>query len=257
VYRRYKDDEPLHAALSHQANQRWIPGVNLKPPNALLALSDAPRALADAACLAVAAPFLRKLPRANGRQSVMVLPGFLGSDEGNGPLIRFLRDLGYTAKGWGQGRNLGVEGFDRDELASRIEALALAGNGKVSLVGHSLGGIYAREIAREGPEWVHQVITLGSPFSGGDQQASHASRLYQRLNPQKTPRERSSSLSIPPPVPTTAIYTKADGVVNWRTSCQEGSHANVHNIEVMGSHIGLNLNAAVWYWVAKKLAQIH
>jgi pimeloyl-ACP methyl ester carboxylesterase len=230
--------------------------VNLKPPNALLALSDGPRALADAACLAVAAPFLRKLPKANGKQSVMVLPGFLGSDEGNGPLIRFLRDLGYTTKGWGQGRNLGVEGFDRDELERRIEALALAGNGKVSLVGHSLGGIYAREIAREGPEWVHQVITLGSPFSGGDQHTSHASRLYQRLNPQKTPQERSSSLSFFNDTATTEIYTKADGVVNWRTSCQEGSYAHVHNIEVMGSHIGLNLNAAVWYWVAKKLAQI-
>ena len=101
--------------------------MNLKPPNALLALSDGPRALADAACLAVAAPFLRRLPRANGSQSVMVLPGFLGSDEGNGPLIRFLRGLGYTAKGWGQGRNLGVEGLDRDELGRRIEALALAG----------------------------------------------------------------------------------------------------------------------------------
>lgn len=230
--------------------------MKLKPPNALLALSDGPRALADAVCLVAAAPFLRRLPRANGKQSVMVLPGFLGSDEGNGPLIRFLRDLGYTAKGWGQGRNLGVEGFDRVELGRRIEALAHAGNGKVSLIGHSLGGIYAREMARSGPQWVNQVITLGSPFSGGGQQASHASRLYQRLNPRKKPEERSDALSVPPPVPTTAIYTKADGVVNWRTSCQDGNYANVHNIEVMGSHIGLNLNAAVWYWVAKKLAQI-
>ena len=64
-----------------------------------------------------------------------------------------------------------------------------------------------------------------------------------------------TSLSLPPPVPTTAIYTKADGVVNWRTSLQTGYHSNVHNIEVLGSHIGLNLNAAVWYWVAKKLAE--
>ena len=230
--------------------------MGLKPPSALLALSDGPRALADAACLAVAAPFLRKLPKANGSQSVMVLPGFLGSDGGNGPLIRFLRGLGYTTKGWGQGRNLGVGGLDRDELGRRVESLARAGSGKVSLIGHSLGGIYAREMARTEPEWIHQVITLGSPFSGGDQTTSHASRLYKRLNPQKTTEERGSALSIPPPVPTTAIYTKADGVVNWRTSCQEGSYAHVHNIEVMGSHIGLNLNAAVWYWIAKKLAQI-
>jgi pimeloyl-ACP methyl ester carboxylesterase len=230
--------------------------LSLKPPGALLALTDGPRALADAAFLGLATPLLRRLPRANGKQSVMILPGFLGSDDGNGPLIRFLRGLGYFTKGWGQGRNLGVESFDREELGSQIATLALAGGGKVSLIGHSLGGIYAREMARAEPQLVHQVITLGSPFAAGDQQTSHAGNLYRRLNPQTATRDRNDSLSIPPPVPTTAIYTKADGVVNWRTSLQEGDHSHVHNIEVLGSHIGLNLNAAVWFWVAKKLAQI-
>jgi pimeloyl-ACP methyl ester carboxylesterase len=230
--------------------------MSLRPPNALLALSDGPRALADAACLSLAAPLLRRLPGAQGKHSVMVIPGFLGDDRGNGPLIRFLRDLGYIATGWQQGRNLGPGSFSADSLREVIEDLLARGGGKVSLVGHSLGGIYAREIARMEPDVIHQVITLGSPFGKGHADASHPSRLYRRLNPQANPPDREEVLSVPPPVPTTAIYTRADGVVNWRTSMQEGGYAHVHNIEVPGSHIGLNLNAAVWYWVAKKLAQI-
>ncbi len=226
----------------------------MKPPNLLLALSDAPRALTDAAFLAMAAPLLRRLPAARRPHSVMVIPGFLGDDTGNGPLIRFLRHLGHTATGWGQGRNLGTQNFSEDSLRDAMEPLIAAGNGKLSLVGHSLGGIYAREIARANPQWVEQVITLGSPFGEGRHNASHASRLYQRLNPQSDKRDEEDTLATPPPVPTTAIYTRADGVVNWRTSLQSGEHRNVHNIEVPGSHIGLNLNAAVWYWVAKKLA---
>lgn len=229
--------------------------MKLNPPNALLALTDGPRALADIACLGLAAPLLRRMPRAPGKRSVMVIPGFMGDDRGNGPLIRFLRELGYITIGWGQGRNLGVSSFDEAGLRDALATLATAGDGKVSLLGHSLGGIYAREIARMEPDTIHQVITLGSPFGKGHQNASHASRLYRRLNPDSDPRD-DDSLSIPPPVPTTAIYTRADGVVNWRTSMQDGNHPNVHNIEVLGSHIGLNLNAAVWYWVARKLAKI-
>jgi pimeloyl-ACP methyl ester carboxylesterase len=227
----------------------------MQPPNILLAVSDAPRALADVAVLGMAAPLLRKLPRASHKRSVMVIPGFLGDDRGNRPLIKFLRHLGYNATGWQQGRNLGVASFSEDALNDAMEPLIKAGNGKVSLIGHSLGGIYAREIARAEPDRVSQVITLGSPFGKGRQDASHANRLYKRLNPQQDIRDDEDTLSVPPPVPTTAIYTKGDGVVNWRTSLQSGDDHDVHNIRVAGSHIGLNLNAAVWYWVAKKLAQ--
>ena len=228
----------------------------MKPPNMLLALSDAPRALADVAFLNMTAPLLRKLPRTTRQHGVMVIPGFLGDDGGNRPLIQFLRHLGYTASGWQQGRNLGPESFTEDSLREAMEPLIEAGDGKLSLVGHSLGGIYAREIARMEPDRIQQVITLGSPFGKGHQNASHASRLYRRLNPQPDERDDNDALATPPPVPTTAIYTKGDGVVNWRTSLQRGDNHGVHNIRVTGSHIGLNLNAAVWFWVAKKLAEM-
>jgi pimeloyl-ACP methyl ester carboxylesterase len=230
--------------------------LSMKPPNMLLALSDGPRALADAAVLGTLSPLLHKLPKTDRKHSVMVIPGFLGDDRGNGPLIRFLRHLGYTASGWRQGRNLGPQSFTEDSLTAALAPLIEAGDGKVSLIGHSLGGIYAREIARMEPENIHQVITLGSPFGKGHQHGSHASRLYQRLNPQPDTRDNDDSLSTPPPVPTTAIYTKADGVVNWQTSLQQGDDHHVHNIRVLGSHIGLNLNAAVWFWLAKKLAEV-
>jgi pimeloyl-ACP methyl ester carboxylesterase len=186
----------------------------------------------------------------------MVIPGFLGDDRGNGPLIRFLRHLGYTASGWQQGRNLGPDSFTVDGLRSAMEPLLAAGKGRVSLVGHSLGGIYAREIARSEPALIHQVITLGSPFGRGHQQASHAGRLYRRLNPRPDERDTDDRLNTPPPVPTTAIYTRGDGVVNWRTSLQQGENHDVHNVRVLGSHIGLNVNAAVWFWIAKKLAEV-
>ncbi len=73
------------------------------------------------------------------------------------------------------------------------------------------------------------------------------------MTPLPDGRDNEDLLATPPPVPTTAIYTKADGVVNWRTSLQAGGNHHVHNIEVLGSHIGLNVNASVWYWIANKL----
>ncbi len=224
----------------------------MKPPSLALAITDGPRALIDAAVLGLASPLLRKMPKAKGQHSVMVIPGFLGDDRGNGPFIRFLKGLGYEASGWQQGRNLGTRSFDQGSLTKALENLALAGGGKVTLIGHSLGGIYAREIARMEPDFIRQVITLGSPFGSGHEEASHASRLYRRLNPED---HKEMVNPTPPPVPTTAIYTRGDGVVNWRTSVQRGDYPNVHNIEVLGSHIGLNMNLAVWYWVARKLSE--
>ncbi len=231
----------------------------MKPPHWALALSEAPRVVVEAAILAMFKKTLvNKLPRGDGH-GVMVIPGFMGDDPFNRSLVEFLNELGYRASGWQMGRNLGPGSFSEDELQAKIERLARADDGTISLIGHSLGGIYAREIARREPAVVRQVISLGSPFGEGRDTGSNASRLYRTLNPKDDvdPARiaQQKVLAKAPPVPTTSIYTKADGVVNWRTAIQEKNHRKTENIEVAGSHCGLTLNPAVWYLLANRLTQ--
>jgi len=155
----------------------------MKPPHWALALSEAPRALLEFSSIALfRKTLISKLPRGDGH-AVMVLPGFMGDDPYNQSLISFFNELGYVATGWEMGRNLGQKSISPEDIKHKIARLARAGNGQVSLVGHSLGGIYAREIARMEPDIIRQVITLGSPFGEGRQDGSHASRLYRKLNP--------------------------------------------------------------------------
>jgi len=228
----------------------------MKPPHWSLALSEAPRTLIEFATLTLSKPLLSRLPRGDGH-GVMVIPGFMGDDPFNRSLVDYLNKLGYRATGWEMGRNLGPGSFSADDLKVKIQRLGEAGGGQISLIGHSLGGIYAREIARTEPDAIRQVISLGTPFGEGRDTGSNASRLYQQLNPKdRVDPEliaQQKSLAIAPPVPTTSIYTKADGVVNWRTAIQGKDHPQTQNIEVIGSHCGLTLNPAVWYIIADRL----
>ena len=230
----------------------------MKPPHWSLALTEAPRVLMEFASLTLGKPLLRKLPRGDGH-GVMVIPGFMGDDALNQSLVNFLNELGYRASGWQMGRNLGPSSFSAEVLRVRLERLGRAGGGKVSLIGHSLGGIYAREIARKEPGTIRQVISLGTPFGKGRDTGNNASRLYKRLNPKgrtdQQPRTHREDIAIAPPVPTTSIYTRGDGIVNWRTAIQTKDHHQTQNIEVIGSHCGLTLNPAVWYILADRLQQ--
>src|SRR6185437_8404246 len=132
------------------------------------------------------------------------------------------------------------------ELAGRYQR-------KVRLIGWSLGGVFAREAARRSSEQVRQVITLGSPFAN-EPKASNAWRLYEVLSGRQIKdwlgRE---AMKLPPPVPSTAIYTRTDGIVAWR-GCLEQESAMTQNIEVEGSHCGLGHNPAVLYAIADRLA---
>lgn len=231
----------------------------MNPPHLALALTEAPRVLMEVGILALVKKALAKrLPRGDGH-GVMVIPGFMGDDPFNQSLVDFLNGLGYRASGWQMGRNLGPGSFSEDDLRAKMERLSRAGGGKISLIGHSLGGIYAREIARREPETVRQVISLGTPFGEGRDTGSNASRLYRKLNPKDdVDPERIAQqkvLAKAPPVPTTSIYTKADGIVNWRTSIQKKNHRKTENIQVVGSHCGLTVNPAVWYLIANRLPQ--
>lgn len=239
-----------------------IPGANavdphyLPPPAAWLALTEPQRVVLELASLASVKRLLEKLPPGDGHP-VMVLPGFMGSDAYNASLRRFLRKLGYKVHGWGQGRNLGPRDSALESLLQRVSDFGDIYGEPLSLVGHSLGGIFAREIAREAPALVRQVITLGSPFGRGRHSGSYPAKLFDALNPADDLPVALDDLHRAPPVPTTAVYSKGDGIVNWRTSLQslDFAHGITQNIQVRGSHCGMTLNPVVWYVIADRLRQ--
>ncbi len=230
----------------------------IRRPSMVLALTEAPRAMVELSYLSMTAPLLRQAPRGDGHP-VLVLPGFVTSDRSTRILRLYLDDLGYDAHGWELGRNLGPKavGARGERLTRRLLAVHRATCAKVSLVGWSLGGVMARELARHAPHAVRQVITLGSPFTGNPR-ASTVSGLYEQLTgdiiDSDLMAERLAVGSTPPPVPSTAIYSRTDGIVPWR-NCVEPASEQTDNIEVCSSHCGLGVNPAVLFAVADRLAQ--
>lgn len=144
---------------------------------------------------------------------VMVLPGFMVDDNRMALLKATLRQAGYRAHGWGQGRNLGVTPDMLERLDARMDHIERQSGGPVTLLGWSLGGLIAREYAKFAPQRVARVITMGSPFSG-NLRANHAWRLYEwvaKHSVDAPPIE--ARLAEKPPVPTYALWTRRDGVV--------------------------------------------
>jgi pimeloyl-ACP methyl ester carboxylesterase len=241
------------ATQVHGKNSREI-----NPPSPLLALTEIGRAVVELGTLPLAAPLLMTAPRGDGHP-VLVLPGFVTTDLSTSVLRRFLKRQGYDAHAWELGRNLGPRaiGWEGEKLIARLEAIHEATGKKVSLVGWSLGGILARQLSRRRPDLVRQVISLGSPFTG-DPRATNVWKAYEFLTGQrlKDPGTRAQleESELAPPVPSTAIFSKGDGVVAWQ-NCLEPATATTDNIEVNGSHCGLGVNAAVLYAVADRLAQ--
>jgi pimeloyl-ACP methyl ester carboxylesterase len=221
------------------------------------------RTLFELGATSLLMPALMQAPRGDGHP-VVVLPGFLASDISTKPLRTFLNTKGYKASGWGLGRNLGThirahDNIVSDELLDKVLEQFVKYNQKVSLIGWSLGGILSREIARVAPDCIRQVITLGSPFNGPKGAAPVAAKLFEMINGNIADREPElmQRLLSPPPVPSTAIYSRSDGVAHWE-SCMDNEHQmheHSENIEVKGSHMGLGHNAHVIWIVSNRLAQ--
>jgi pimeloyl-ACP methyl ester carboxylesterase len=229
-------------------------GRPARAPSMRLLLTEPARSLADLATLPLAASWLSFAPRGDGH-GVLVLPGLLASDTSTLVLRGFLRRLGYQVRGWDLGRNLGPTDEVLDEMPVRLAELASLTGRRVSLIGWSLGGIYARELARQRPAQVRRVITLGSPFALTDGQRSHADRAYERRSglhaSGRVPTREQFSRPIA--VPSTAVYSRRDGIVSWR-ACIEPETALHQNVEVRCAHLGFGVDQATLWLIADRLA---
>ena len=228
------------------------PTAELRPPSALLLMLEG-RAFWEMGAMIAAAPWLRRLPRGDGHP-VLVFPGMGANDFTTVPLRTFLGSLGYVTQAWGQGFNFGPRDGVLKKCAADVRALAERHGQPVSLIGWSLGGIYARELAKMHPTLARCVVTLGTPFTGHPK-ATNAWRIFEMLSGQRADDPAMiERLRTPPPVPTTSIYSRSDGIVAWRCSINEPGPL-VENIEVPASHVGMGMNPLALYAVADRLAQ--
>ena len=210
------------------------------------------RAPWEFAAMLASTPWLQRLPKGDGHP-VIVFPGLGVSDFSTVPMRNFLRDRGYDAQPWRQGFNFGPKAGVLEACLAQLKTLHYRHQQKVSLIGWSLGGIYARELAKEAPDLVRSVITLGSPFSGPPR-ATNAWRLFEFVSGQSShDHAMVEQIKVPPQVPTTSIYSRTDGVVAWQCSLNpELPHCE--NIEVHASHIGMGMNPLALYVMADRLA---
>ena len=190
---------------------------------------------------------------------VLVIPGFLAGPFSTQLLRNILRRLGYRVYDWGLGYNVGYRTSMKEKLPARLHHIRQRADGrKVSIIGWSAGGIYARELARAFPDDVRSVITLGSPFRG-NHQASTAWRVWRLVNRGADATEAVSEAALirraqPLSVPTTCIYSKSDGIVAWQC-CTSLPAPKTENVEVRSSHLGYGHNVETLSVIADRLAQ--
>ncbi len=190
---------------------------------------------------------------------VLIFPGLGANGRSVAPLRKVCESLGYSAFDWGRGYNTGPQG-DVDawlrSLADHSEQLLKNHKQTATLIGWSLGGLYARELAKLMRGRVRQVISIGTPFNA-DADHTHVGWLYRLLSNNSPAYETALAerLRKAPMVPTTSIYSRTDGIVAWQSCRHSTPGAEVEDIEISGSHIGMGWNPAVLRIVADRLAQ--
>jgi pimeloyl-ACP methyl ester carboxylesterase len=227
----------------------------VQAPNAFMLMLEARAPWEFAATLATTPlfPRLANLP-AGDSHPVVVFPGLGATDFSTALLRKFIRERGYTPYAWEQGFNFGPRNGVLQACRNLVKQTADKHGEKVSLVGWSLGGIYAREMAKEMPELARCVITLGTPFTGHPR-ATNAWRFYELVSGQSVHDPAlTAQVRVAPACPTTSIYSKTDGIVAWQCSINEAAD-HTENIEVHASHVGMGLNPLALYAVADRLSQ--
>ncbi len=230
-------------------------GKNIKRPSFFWFFTEGVRALFEYVLGVIFISRLKVKTKGDGHP-VIAIPGLLCTDFSMHLLRWLVNKLGFTAYGWALGRNMGdlVELRDLKRLNARIDEIYAQTNQKITLIGWSMGGIYAREVAKQRPELFQQVITMGSPFS--DIYApNNVKWIYEKITDvDAIDPVWVQNVPNPATVPTTAIYSKQDGIVPWE-ACLENIEDTTHqNREVQGSHWGLGTNPNVFKIVAEKLA---
>ena len=227
---------------------------NFEPPAFSGVIREA-RGLIELPRLLLRFPLLALQPRGN-REPVLIFPGY-GAGDGSTVILKgYLRLLGYRARGWGLGRNRAEVGDALPRVLKRLASFSRRSKQKVTLIGWSFGGYLARELAREWPDLVRQVITLGTPVVGGPKYTVVAERYRKRgidieaIAAEVEWRNQAALLKIP----VVAIYSRTDAVVAWQ-ACIDYQTPNVEHVEVRTTHFGLGFSPEVYKIIAQRLAQ--
>ena len=245
---------------------------NLQPPKLRYSVMELGRVLLEMGSSVILAPVLRNLPAGDGH-SVMTIPGFMGADGSTAQLRKFLNQRGYKAVPWGLGRNtsegrsgslddfLAHRAQVEDTIAARVENEFLASGRKVTLIGWSLGGLYCVALAHRFPQWIRQVITMGTPF--GDPRGTALYNVMGRIydNDVETDEAalarwtahtyRGGELRVP----VLALHSESDGIVGKGIARCEGDPRFVTNMAVMASHVGFPFNPLVFAVVANHMVE--
>ena len=220
------------------------------PPPTRTAFGELGAAL-DAARLVGAFPRLVTAPRGDGHL-VIDIPGWKAPEVSGAPLRAYLRRLGYDARGWGFGTNTGNPRRDIERLAARVLQQVEEAGAPASLVGWSLGGVIAREVARLHPEAVRRVITYGTPVGGPTY--TTVARAYGRRSDDGGHREsRRLDETDPIRVPLTVLFSRRDGIVSWQ-ACIDHASPSAEHVEISSTHLGMGFDPDVWAIVADRLA---
>ena len=256
----------------HMAAQPYTPARNLRPPRLRHSVLELGRFFLEMGSSALLGPLLKSLPQGDGH-TIMTVPGFMGADGSTASLRKFLNGRGYNAIPWGLGRNAaearasGLDDFlahraqTEELIAQRIEAEYLSNGRRVTLIGWSLGGLYSVALAHRYPQWIRQVITLGTPY--GDPRGTALYKLMGRLHDNKVAVDEESLARWVAytysggelRVPVLALYSESDGIVGAGIARCEGDPRFVCNMAVMASHVGFPFNPLVFAVIANHLVE--